>query len=210
MLKLATAPASEPITVAEAKSHLRVDISTDDTLIGVYITAARQVVETYTRRQLVEATWDLWLDRFPSGNEFVTHGGAILPDLRGDKCGHILLPLPPVSAVSFVKYYDTADTLTTLATTSYQSALQGEPARVLPAYGMNWPTTRDRAEAVNVRFVAGYGAAAAVPESAKQAIKLLVGHFYENRESVNVGNIVSVMPLAIESLCGHLAWGGYA
>ncbi len=68
-LVLFTAPATEPVTTAEAKTHLRVDTSDDDTLIGTLITVARRRVENDSRHQLVTATWDYTLDRFPECDE---------------------------------------------------------------------------------------------------------------------------------------------
>lgn len=63
-LKLITPPASEPVTLQEAKNHLRVDVSDDDSLISTLITVARQKAEEFTRRSLITQTWELSLDGF--------------------------------------------------------------------------------------------------------------------------------------------------
>ena len=168
-LTLVTAPAAEPLTTAEAKTHLRVDNSEDDVYIGALITAARQEVERYTGRALVTQTWDLTLDAFPWGN------------------GPIWLPRPPVQSVTSISYVDDAGATQTWATANYRVDITGETARIEPAWSLNYPTTRGIVAAVTVRFVAGYGAAAAVPALMVHAIKLLVGEWYEQRQITTYG-----------------------
>lgn len=152
--KLVTAPAAEPISASEAKAHLRVTHSNDDTLISALITAARLYCEAYTHRALVTQTWDWFLDAFP--------------------CGEIDVPYPLLQSITWVKYTDPDGVLQTLDAALYQVTLNAEPARLAPAYGQAWPVARTQIDAVNVRFVAGYGNAAAVPEIIKVAIKLYV------------------------------------
>ena len=141
-LSLATAPASEPLSVADAKDHLKVTISTDDTLIGDYITAARQYAEGVTRRAFVEQTWDYTLDRFP---------------LDGIK-----LPIQPVSSVSYVQYVDTAGSTQTFTngtspdTPKYDVFTDGPRTTIVPKFNLVWPATRVHPSVVTVRFVAGY------------------------------------------------------
>lgn len=181
-LSLVTAPAAEPITLAEAKAHLRVDITDDDSLITALITAARQHVEVITRRQLITATWDLTLDTWPDGDT-------------------ILVPLPPLQSVTSITYKDSAGTVYTLPTIDYIVDTAEEPGRVVLAYGKTWPsTTLYPAGAITVRFTAGYGAAAAVPQAIKQALLLMIGHWYENREAVAGGTVQREVPFAVEAL----------
>lgn len=194
-LALVTAPAAEPLTRTEAKTHLRVDTSftADDTLIDALITTARQHVENHTRRALVTQTWDLFLDGFPSSNE-------------------ICVPLPALQSVTSLKYTDSAGAVTTWSTANYIVDTAHAPGRIVPAYGVYWPVfTPSPSNPVAVRFVAGYGAAAAVPEAIKAALKLLIGHWYENREAVTgISNSTALapVPLAVEALLApYRVWG---
>jgi len=161
---LVTAPAVEPVTLAEAKAHLRVDISNDDALITAQIVAARNMAEAITHRAFVTQTWDLYLDSWPSRA--------------------LQLPFPPLQSVTSVKYYSDSAAEQTLTGSNYQVDIASEPGRLILISGSSWPgdSLRD-ANGVIVRFVAGYGLAAAVPQIFKQAILLIVGQFYENREN---------------------------
>lgn len=180
---LVTPPTVEPISVAEAKSHLRVEISTDDTLIGNLIAAARQHAETALRRALITQTWDLFLDAFPSRN------------------GAISVPLPPLQTIDSIKYVDTFGVTRTLTGAKYKVDAATEPARVVPTYDEDWPETREEINAVTVRFTAGYGDAGDdVPEKLRQAMLLMIGHWYENREEVVIGGVPAPIPFAAKSL----------
>jgi len=170
-LSLVTAPACEPLSLTAAKLHLRVDHTVDDTLIDVLCAAARDYVETGTRRKMITQTWDLKLDCFPET---------------------IWLPFPPVTSVTSITYTATDGTSTVLSsslyTTSLPSGSQADCARIVPAYNQVWPSIRTVPDAVVVRFACGYGSSAsAMPDALLAAMKLLVGHWYTNRESVVVG-----------------------
>lgn len=180
-MKQSSAPATEPLTTAEAKTHLVVDHSDDDTYIDTLVAAARAYVEQYTGRQLVTATWTMDLERFP-GDDFIQ------------------LPFPPLQSVTSVKYYDLSNSQQTLAASKYVVA-DSTPGRLRLVSGEAWPQVYpDRAQAVEVIFVAGYGAASAVPADIKHAIKMLVGHWYENRETVTVGQTSKPVAFATDAL----------
>ncbi len=169
---LYVAPAEEALTLQEVKDHLRETGTGQDKRIDSLIKAARLEYEKFTNRILMSSTWDLYLDAFPDKN-------------------YIALP-GPVSLVTSVKYQDTADAQQTLsATTAYDSDLISDPARVYLRYGQSWPSTYDEFNAVVVRFVAGYANADAVPEHIKNGLYLYIAHMYENREPLNIGNIVN-------------------
>ena len=188
-----TAPASEPVTTAEAKSHLRVTISTDDTLIGEMITVARDMLENYTCRAFINTTFDYFLDAFPSPRfeHGRIHNGRIIEP-----------PVSNLSSVTSVKYYDTQDALQTLASSEYLVDSSHEPGRIVEAYETYWPDTSTRINTVEVRYIAGYGATAAdVPETLKLAIKMLVNHYYDNRSAYNYGDCkLDFVPMGIKSL----------
>lgn len=171
-------PAVEPISLAEAKSHLRVTFADEDAAIAGMIVAARQWIEEQTYRQLVTATWDLVLDEFPSGDD------------------KILVPRAPLQTVSAITYTDMAGDQQTLDPTLYVVSNSRQPGVIRPAYGQVWPTALDTPDAVTVRFVAGYGNAGQVPELLRAAIKLLVGQMYEIREPV-VPQTMHEVPLGL-------------
>jgi len=136
-------PTAEPISVTEAKSHLRVSHSTDDTLIGSLIAAAREYAERVTRRQLVVATYKLYMDAFPA---------------------RIVLPRPPfaqLAAATPVQYVDTDGVTQTVAAATYSVRSHDEPAYIEEAYGYSWPTPRGVTDAVWVTYIAGYACPAA-------------------------------------------------
>lgn len=181
-LKLITGPSEEPISITEAKAQLRVDWSTEDTQIGNYILAAREYCEGFQNRQYITATWDLWMDGWPSKDRFG-------------------IPLPPLQSVASIKYYDTANVEATMAAADYFVDDKSEPARVVLAYGTSWPSITLRpANGVVVRFTAGYGLAAEVPQKVKQAMLLLITLMYEKRLPVVEGKIVGEVPFAVSSL----------
>jgi uncharacterized phiE125 gp8 family phage protein len=185
-LTLVAAPAKEPITVASAKVHLRVDTDHENQLIDGLIKAAREYVESATGRALITQTWDLKLDRFPC---------------------EIELPKPPVFAVSSITYLDATGASQTWASSNYRTDLPAGPraakARITPGYGVSYPSTYDVLNAVTVRFVCGYGdSGETVPSALLQAMLLLVGHWYQAREAVAIGVGIGavVVPLSVEQL----------
>ena len=175
-------PETEPVTLAQAKLHCRVEVDEDNAYIGALITTARKYIEARLQRQLVTATWRLVLDAFP---EWVVE-----------------LPVAPVQEIESVKYYDLDGVQRTLDEDVYLLAIGSRPARLTPVEGEVWPDTQDRIEAVEVDFVAGYGA---VPEDIKQAILWLVAHWYRNREAVDEAALKPV-PLGVESMVLTNRW----
>jgi uncharacterized phiE125 gp8 family phage protein len=163
-LKLITAASTPAVTLAEAKLHLRVDGTDDDSLITAMVSAATQVAEQMTNRALSEQTWEITLDHFPCSFN---------------------LTRAPVASITSLKYYDIDGTLQTLASSAYvlDNSNDYGPARVTPAYMEIWPGARSQAAAVALRYVAGYATASVVPESIKSWIKLQVGAMYENRQA---------------------------
>lgn len=181
-LRLVAAPTIDPVSIAEARAHLRVDESADDGLIAGYILAARAYIEAVTGLALISQTFEMTLHDFPSKIE---------------------LPRAPVSSITSIQYYDTADALQTLPSSFYEIDTARVPAVIQLADGYDWPTVDDRVAAVVVRFVAGYGATpGSIPEPIRLAILLIVGHFYANREQVVVGAglTASQLPMGVDAL----------
>lgn len=162
-LSVIAAPAEEPVDLPRAKLHLRVDHDADDDLIAGWVTAARQLTEAHARRRWVEQGLRLTLAGWPCD-------------------GVIRLPADPVSSVEKVEYYAADGTLTELADDDWQTWLDHSPPLVAPAPLTLWPVLEvGRLGAVRVEFTAGYGAVSDVPEGAKAAVLLCLGHWYENR-----------------------------
>ena len=163
MLKIITPVAIEPITLAEVRQHLRLpeDATEDDLLLGL-IKTARVYCENYTRRALAEQTLETYLDRFSAADP-------------------IVLLCPPLLSVVEIGYTDSTGQETILSASEYVVDIASEPDRVMPAYGTTWPVfTPYPATPIRIQFVAGN---AAIPEPIRQALLLLVGHWYENREA---------------------------
>lgn len=177
-LRLITAPAVEPVSVAAAKLFLRVDGNEDDAIILSLIKAAREKGEELSRRAFITQTWEMTVNCWPSN--------YVLKLFR-----------PPLISVTHVKYTDRLGTEATW--TNYRLDIKSEPGTIIFD---NIPGVSLRETGgITVRFVAGYGAAEThVPERIKTAILLLVAHWYEHRETINVGNIVSEVPMGSRQL----------
>lgn len=170
-------PASEPITTAEAKAHLRVDFSDEDTYIDTLITTARKHCESYTNRVFITQTWRQNLDCFPDV---------------------IKLKVNPVVSLTSLKYYDTNESQQTLTDLSanFQKDFLSDTATIHEGLTNAWPSIGSTINPIEIITVCGYGAASAVPADIKHAIKLMVSHLYENREMVNV--VVGGLAMQIE------------
>ncbi len=189
-----TAPTSDPISLAEAKAHCKVLDDEEDGMIVGYIMAARDLVETYTRRALATQTWDYTID-----NDWPQAVDRDVYCVRD----RITLPKPPVQSVSSVIYTDLSGTEQTLSTYQYRALrLNQERAEAIiePAYNVTWPSVQRQGETIRVRFVCGYSSVNPLPESIRHAMLLLIGSYYENREAVNVGNTVNELPYGVDAL----------
>jgi uncharacterized phiE125 gp8 family phage protein len=189
-----TAPTVEPVTLAEAKAHLRVDTATDDSYIATLITAAREWVEEYLDRALVHQQYVMRLDSFPYEFE---------------------LPRPPMAtsgtATAVVVTYTLGDDSTaTLSSTQYRVDRNATPGVVRQLRAGTWPGNLDDQNAVTVTWWAGYGASGtSVPAAIRHAILMLVGFWYDNRSTVLVGSISKQLEFAVESLLSSQKWGSY-
>ena len=153
--------------------------TTGDPELNALIRTARVAAEGYTRRALVTQTWDLKLDYFPRWT--------------------INVPKPTLQSVTSITYVDTDGTTQTLAADQYLVDTSSTPARITPAFGLVWPITRWQNNAVTVRFVAGYGLAAAVPDGIKTWMLIRIKHLFDNPDAVVIGarSQVAAMPRAL-------------
>ena len=175
-VEVSVAPASEPVSTAEAKAWVRQDLDADDTLIGALITAAREQAEIVTGRALITQTLVWRMDGFP---------------------GHVLrVPRPPLQSVTSIAYTDTAGDAQTLAASKYQVDTKSQPGRLAPVFGEVWPTVEiGTLNPLTITLVAGYGDNATdVPEGIRHGIMGILAHLYEHRESVVTGTIATQLP----------------
>lgn len=140
-LSLVAGPTQEPVTLAEAKAHMRVAIADDDGLIAGYILAARSYVEGQIHRPIVSRLYEFTVDYgWPSKN-----------------CqSWIELPMPPLRAVRSVTYVDSNGATQTLASNQYRAMTNGPRGVIVPEYGVSWPSVRPQTSAITVRFIGGY------------------------------------------------------
>lgn len=168
------APAATPVSLDEAKAHLRVDGSDEDALITGLINAATAHLDGWSGvlgRALVTQTWSQTYDAFTN-------------PLR--------LPMPAASVTS-VTYVDADGVTATVASDQYVLRADALGSLVEPAHGATWPTPRSQSGAVAVVFTCGT-AAADVPAAIKAAILLMIGDLYASREAVVTGTIVAENP----------------
>lgn len=180
-LILTTPPAAEPVSLAEAKAHLRVNHADDDAYISRLISAARRTVERTTSLRLVTQDWSLFADCWPDG-----------PALS--------LQLAPVTAIDDIITYGEDDTPATVDPAHYYLDPVSRPARAVLRDGRMPPRGGRPVNAIEVRFTAGFGAASSVPEDLRQAILLTVAHWFDHRGDGDGG----ALPLAaVELLTAH-------
>lgn len=185
-LKRITDAVIEPITLNEAKDWCRVDTNDENTLIESIIVAARQWCEVYTHRQFITATWVQVMDGF-AGRE-------------------IQLRICPLVSVTSITYLDSSGTQQTFSSSKYRVDTYSEPGRITLEFGEAWPVSRGVSNDGTITFKAGYGTEpSAVPQKIKTAIKLLVGHWYENREAYSMREMKEV-GMAVRSLLDSECW----
>ena len=151
---------AEPLTTTEAKSHLRVTHSSEDSYIDSLVMAARLDIESDSWRSIVRGSRSLTLDAFPAGS------------------APIYLPRPPLVSVSSILYIDSNGDEQELA--GFRVDATHEPGLIVPAYGENWPSTQPGPLAVTIEYIAGY-ADGSVPENVRHCIRLKLAELYEGR-----------------------------
>lgn len=188
-LTLQTAPTAEPFELTEAKAFLRVFHTDEDDLIESLIVAARQHAEAYTGRSFIATVWDA------KGCSFPCHGEPMWLE----RAPLLTSPAPVVT------YTDTAGVSQTWSSSLYTVDAPAGPwarrGRIFLNYGESYPSVRYIENAVTIRYSAGYGTAAtAVPDGIKTAMKMLIAHWYRNREAVVTGTITATIPMAVDAM----------
>ena len=168
------------LTTAEAKTHLKVDTTADDTYIDNLVSAATESAQIFTNRYFINTT--------------ITQHGDTWSDIA-------TLFKSKVNSITHIKYYDSDNSLQTLATSVWISDINHQPARIGLKPNQSFPSLADRINAVNCKYVVGYGSAASdVPEGIREAVLLIVGNWYENRQEVVVGRIATELPKSAQYL----------
>lgn len=185
-------PASEPVTLAEARiaCDLWADESAHDDHLTILIAAARRLIEERTGLALITQTWRLTLDRFPVGED------------------HLYLPRAPLQSVSSVTYTDTAGDSQTWDSDDYIVSTDHRPGRISPAFGQVWPTARDQADAVAITYIAGYGDAASdVPNLARHAVLMVIREWFDRPEGAVIGATRTPISQGVERMLSLLSVG---
>lgn len=195
-----TQPTLEPVTLAEAKRHLRVDSHDDDAYIAGLIRAAREWVEEYLDRTLVLTQWTVRFDKFP-------------PESTTD----IELPRPPMATSGAATAVSVTYTLEDGSTAAYSAASyrvdrNATPGAVKTNYGQTWPPHRQDDNSAAITYWAGYGANSHdVPAAIRHAMLMLVGHWYDGarQAAVSTGAVPQDVPYGVKSLLDSQRWGQY-
>lgn len=195
-LIIITEPASEPVTTEDVKAYLNITHSSDDTVIGTLIRAAREAAESYTGRAFITQVWDYLLD---------------------DNSDPIQIPRPPLQGAT-PYYTGMDDTESAEASSKYEVITKRTPGEIMLKQGQTWESTRG-VNGFRVRFVAGYGDSASdVPQGIKEGIKALAGFLYEHRgdsslgdklDAGDVGGIVKLCPVAAICLRPYKVGGAW-
>jgi hypothetical protein len=216
-----TQPVVEPVTLAEAKAHLRLDSDAEDALIQTLIGTARAWAEDYADRTFALTRWAMRADSFygsvgspaqfglkSDGNNIEGRQGVV-PNMD------IELPRPPMSqaegytSVEVVYTPAVSGTTATLAGTEYRVDYNQTPGAIRPLYGKTWPSHLVDQNSVTVKWWAGYGIdGRAVPPGVKAAILMLVAHLWRNREMTAEAALAEV-PMGTKALLDSVRWGSY-
>jgi hypothetical protein len=216
-LTVKTQPTVEPVSLAQAKAHLRVDTTDDDALILAMIQGARAKIESVYDISYMTQSLVLGLDRF-------VQPGTPLPSLGLPSVGmygygpggtqwgwmaptwSVIELRPPVQSITSITYTDPTGAIQTLAASNYVLD-KSIPGRVFPALNKIWPVTALLPGVISIEFVSGYTDPSLVPPHWKSALLLTLGTLYENREQSIIGTrlVVVELPEGVETLLGSVA-----
>jgi uncharacterized phiE125 gp8 family phage protein len=181
-LVMTSGPSAEPVSVAEAKAHMRVDTETEDALVASLIVTSRLHIEAALGLALLTQSWSYFVDAWPRSRE-------------------IVLPLKPVKAVSTVRVWSQDGTSQTLSADAYTLDGEGKPPRLVLSRSAAPPAPGRSASGIEIAFSAGYGDAGIdVPAPIRQALLLLVAHWFENREPHGANMSETEIPHMVSAL----------
>lgn len=185
-----SAPVASLVSTADAKAHMRVDASDDDTLIGGLVLAAVSMIDGdgLLGRALITQDWAQWVPQSP---------------------GWVRLHIGPFQSLVSVQYYDADGVLQTATLEDFEARKDGDTVICKPKAARAWPTTEARADAIKITYRAGFGDAPTdVPDELILAAKMLAAHLYENREATISDRLASV-PFGFDDLIGRHRVGWY-
>lgn len=190
-IRRVTAPSVSPVSLTEAKAHLRVDSDHEDMLIQRYIDAAVSHIdgEGTLGRAMITQDWAQWETQAP---------------------GWPRLQMGPFQSLVSIEYYDADSTLQTATLADFETRLDGDFVVCKPKEDRAWPNAETRRDAIKITYRAGYGDAATdVPEGLRHAIFLLLSHWYENRVAVDERKLMPI-PYGVDALINNerVAWYG--
>lgn len=176
----------EVLTLEEMKDHLRIGYgeTAEDELLKGLRKAAQEHVENYTNRKLSPAKWKVYFDQWPSGDSFE-------------------IPYPPLRSIpsTGLKYTMSSGGSTTFSSTAWASDTVSTPGRLVLDYNDEWPTeSLHNRNPIEITVLCGYSSAGKIPQPVKQAMLLLAGNWYENRENSIVGPSVAELPFGVKAL----------
>lgn len=181
------APVPMALTLTEAKAQLNVSSTADDALITGYIKAATLLLENKTNRCFVAQTRVTKADSFD--------------DSRYVQNRRLYPGRSPLKSVSSITYLDSNGVSTTLPSSDYVTDVNDKPGFIAEAYNATWPSVYPQPNSVTVTYVAGHSTVSSgVPENVKQAVRMVVGHWYRNREAVITGTISKEVELGVDAL----------
>jgi uncharacterized phiE125 gp8 family phage protein len=180
-LERVSGPAVEPLSLDEAKLHLRLEGGEEDALVAALIKATREMAERHTGRALITQGLRLWLDRWPCGRRSID------------------LPRPPLASVASVTVYDADDSPSPVEPAAWLADRIATPGRLVLRAGVTAPVSGRVANGIAIDYEAGYGPAGTdVPEPIRRGMALLLGHLFESREAGGLGQ--RPLPLGVEAL----------
>lgn len=161
-------PASEPVTLAEVKLHLRIDGTDEDALLNVLIASARRWFEDITGRTLYATTYEYSLGEWPCGDRIVLPRATTL------------------TSIASLVYFGTDGTPATWDASNYIADTVRMPGALVLAYGNSWPSADlYPVEPIRIRYTAGMATSSPltyVPDGIRQTLLLAIGDWYERRE----------------------------
>jgi len=185
-LALTSGPAVEPVSVSEAKAHLRLDGSAEDILVASLIVTSRLHVEAALGLALVTQSWLLTFDQWPEGREA--------------NRGEVRFPLRPIQSVTSVTVRGPGGAPEVVPAGDYLLDGQALRPRLIPRDG-RWPPPGQAANGIEIAFVAGIGDAAGdIPQPIRHAVLMLVAHWYEHRDPLEIGSPAAAIPAAVSEL----------
>ncbi|WP_045836045.1 head-tail connector protein [Hyphomicrobium sp. 99] len=180
-LVMTTPPAVEPVTVADAKAHMRIDSDDEDVLIGSLLLTSRLHIEVALSLALITQSWKLTLDRWPGGRD-------------------VELPLTPLRSIDEVRVKNAAGVANAVPAESYLVDLASRPARLVWNNSVP-PSPQVRANGIEIDMTVGFGSTGeSVPAPLKHAILMLTAHWYEHRDPGEIGSDDARIPECVSAL----------